>query len=146
MTRLVAIDPGRHKCGLVLIDKPRALVEEGLVLSVHNVMDQMHAWSCSGGVDLILLGNGTSSDAWDGLLERVAPVQTVNERGTTLRARGRYWQLWPPKGLQRLIPQGMRIPPGDLDAVAALVMAEEHLGQAFRWPQPPPDFRSALAR
>ena len=69
----------------------------------------------------------------------------MNERGTTLRARGRYWQLWPPKGLQRLIPQGMRVPPGDLDAVAALVMAEEHLGQTCRWPQPPPDFRNALA-
>ena len=108
-------------------------------------MDQLIAWSCSGGVDLILLGNGTSSEAWDGQFERIAPVRKVNERGTTLRARGRYWQLWPPKGLQRLIPQGMRVPPGDLDAVAALVMAEEHLGQTCRWPQPPPDFRNALA-
>ena len=145
MTRVAAIDPGRHKCGLVLIDKPRSLVEAGLVLAVHRVMDQLIAWSCSGGVDLILLGNGTSSEAWDGQLERIAPVRKVNERGTTLRARGRYWQLWPPKGLQRLIPQGMRVPPGDLDAVAALVMAEEHLGQTCRWPQPPPDFRNALA-
>ena len=145
MTRVVAIDPGRHKCGLVLIDKPRSLVEAGLVLAVHRVMDQLIAWSCSGGVDLILLGNGTSSEAWDGQLERIAPVRKVNERGTTLRARGRYWQLWPPKGLQRLIPQGMRVPPGDLDAVAALVMAEEHLGQTYRWPQQPPDFRNALA-
>ena len=145
MTRVVAIDPGRNKCGLVLIDKPRSLVEVGLVLPVHRVMDQLIAWSCSGGVGLILLGNGTSSEAWDGQLERIAPVRKVNERGTTLRARGRYWQLWPPKGLQRLIPQGMRVPPGDLDAVAALVMAEEHLGQTCRWPQPPPDFRNALA-
>ena len=145
MTRVVAIDPGRNKCGLVLIDKPRSLVEVGLVLPVHRVMDQLIAWSCSGGVGLILLGNGTSSEAWDGQLQRVAPVQKVNERGTTLRARARFWELWPAKDWRALLPFGMRVPPGELDAIAALLMVEEHLEITCRWPIPRPLFRTEPA-
>ena len=104
MTRVVAIDPGRHKCGLVLIDKPRSLVEAGLVLAVHRVMDQL-TFGRVPAADLILLGNGTSSEAWDGQLERIAPVRRMDPAPPC--ARGRYWQLWPPKA-STADPQGMR--------------------------------------
>ena len=72
----------------------------------------------------------------------------IPEKGTTLRARSRYWELWPVRGWQRLLPLGMRMPPVDLDAVAALVMLEDHLGIRFTWPGEQPDFRvkTSLAR
>ena len=51
-----------------------------------------------------------------------------------------YWALWPAKGWQRLLPTGLRLPPTELDAIAALVMAEDHLRQRCSWPGPPPNF------
>ena len=145
MNHLVGVDPGRAKCGLVLVDPEQRLVLEGVVLPVSRVIDQLTTWSTQGGVDLILLGNGTSSEQWQPSLRRLASVKLVEEQGTTLRARERYWQLWPAKGLRQLLPRGIRVPPGDLDAVAALVMVEDHLGFRCRWPQPRPTFKSVPA-
>ena len=145
MNHLVGVDPGRAKCGLVLVDPEERLVLEGVVLPVSRVIDQLTTWSTQGGVDLILLGNGTSSEQWQPSLRRLASVELVEEQGTTLRARERYWQLWPARGWRKLLPRGMRLPPGDLDAVAALVMVEDHLGSPCRWPQPRPTFKSVPA-
>ena len=145
MNHLVGVDPGRAKCGLVLVDPEERLVLEGVVLPVSRVIDQLTTWSTQGGVDLILLGNGTSSEQWQPSLRRLASVKLVEEQGTTLRARERYWQLWPAGGWRKLLPCGMRVPPGDLDAVAALVMVEDHLGSRCRWPQPRPSFKSVPA-
>jgi len=69
-------------------------------------------------------------------------VQLVDETGTTLRARDRYWQLWPPQGWRRWIPRGLLLPPGDLDALAALVMLEQSLNINCRWPTNAPPIRS----
>ena len=145
MSHLVGLDPGRAKCGLVLVDPEQRLVLEGVVLPVSRVIDQLTTWSKQGGVGLILLGNGTSSKQWQPSLRRLASVDVVEEQGTTLRARERYWQLWPARGWRKLLPRGMRVPPGDLDAVAALVMVEDHLGSPCRWPQPRPTFKSVPA-
>jgi len=145
MTHLVGLDPGRAKCGLVLVAPEQRLVLEGVVLPVSRVIDQLTTWSKQGGVELILLGNGTSSEQWQPSLRRLASVEVVEEQGTTLRARERYWQLWPARGWRKLLPRGMRVPPGDLDAVAALVMVEDHLGSGCRWPQPRPTFKSVPA-
>ena len=43
------------------------------------------------------LGNGTSSTTGGTRLEALLRVELVDETGTTLRARSRYWQLWPPR-------------------------------------------------
>ena len=145
MSHLVGLDPGRAKCGLVLVDPEQRLVLEGVVLPVSRVIDQLTTWSTQGGVGLILLGNGTSSKQWQPSLRRLASVDVVEEQGTTLRARERYWQLWPARGWRKLLPRGMRVPPGDLDAVAALVMVEAHLGSRCRWPQPRPTVKGGAA-
>ena len=138
MTHLVGLDPGRSKCGLVLVDLPSTQVLSGVVLSCADVLPQLCDWQQNGGLDHIVLGNGTSHQNWNKALRTLAPVHVVNERGTTLRARQRYWQLWPAVGLRRLLPEGLRVPPIDLDAVAALVMVEVHHQIRCVWPGPPP--------
>ncbi|MFM7475950.1 MAG: resolvase, partial [Microcystis aeruginosa] len=42
-------------------------------------------------------------------------------------ARDRYWQMFPPKGLQKLIPQGMRLPDRPIDDIVAILLIERHL-------------------
>ena len=89
MSHLVGLDPGRAKCGLVLVDPEQRLVIDGVVLPPSRVISQLKSWSKQEGLGLILLGNGSSSEEWDPALQRLASVEMVEERGTNLRGRGR---------------------------------------------------------
>jgi hypothetical protein len=75
-----------------------------------------------------VLGNGTGSQAWLQRLQPLCPVLLVDERGTTLAARPRYWQLYPARGWQRLLPPGLRQPPRPWDDVVAQLLLERTLG------------------
>lgn len=145
MTCVAGLDPGRSKCGLVLVDVDAATVLRGMVLCTGAVLPTLNTWHQQTSIDLIVVGDGTGAKGWRERLHSLAPVRTVNERGTTLRARARFWSLWPARGWRALLPEGMRVPPGDLDAIAALVMVEEHLGITCQWPIPAPLFKSEPA-
>jgi hypothetical protein len=51
----------------------------------------------------------------------------VDERYSSLEARNRYWQMYPPRGLTRLLPEGMRTPPRPVDDIVAIVLIERYL-------------------
>ena len=143
MTRVVALDPGRSKCGLVLADTATNTVLQGMVIPGAELLDQLRTWmeNAKRETDQIaelVIGDGTSSTSWQQQLPANLKVRVVDETGTTLRARERYWQLWPARGWKRLLPSGLRIPSGDLDAIAALVILENHLGRPLQWPGPDP--------
>ena len=130
------IDPGRFKIGLALAESGMLLFsaivpksEEGTLLRAlkegdWSLLDQ---WKKEGelesvrqrAVDKIYIGNGTSSDDLIRLLTGVSDIEPTDEYGTTLKARELYWRLHPPKGLWRLIPATLRIPPRDIDDLAA---------------------------
>ena len=133
MSRLIAIDPGHKKCGLLLADLDLEVVLDGRVVDHAAVISLIINWKSQGDLDGILLGNGTSSKYWLRVLKDLAPVEIVEERGTTLRARERYWQLWPPGFWMSWLPRGLMIPSTHLDAIAALVLLEDHLGKKLRW-------------
>ena len=140
MRRVAVLDPGRCKCGLVLADLDLGLVREGHLLTPEAVEPWLERWNQDQPLDRILIGNGTGSQAWIKRLKRLGSLTVIPEQGSTLRARQRYWTLWPARGWRRVLPTGLRIPPVDLDAVAALVMLEEHLQCHLRWPEPAPKF------
>tara|TARA_B100000674_G_scaffold208217_1_gene170351 strand:- start:36 stop:473 length:438 start_codon:yes stop_codon:yes gene_type:complete len=138
MSRVVSLDPGRNKCGLILVDCNRHSVIEGHVLATEAVPGTLLRWRTVAAIERLVMGNGTASDSLKRQLPADLPVKVVDERGSTLRARKRYWQLWPPRGWRRFIPQGLLLPPTELDAVAALVILESELGQQLVWPGPAP--------
>ena len=140
MKRVAVLDPGSCKCGLVLADLQHGLVREGHVVTPEAVESWLERWNKDQPLDRILVGDGTGSRAWIKRLERLGSLTMIPEQGTTLRARQRYWSLWPARGWRRFLPEGLRIPPVDLDAVAALVMLEEHLQCRLQWPEPAPTF------
>ena len=143
MTRVVALDPGRSKCGLLLADTATNTVLQGRVIPSTEVLEQLRAWmeeaqGTSAQIDELVIGDGTSSTIWQQQLPSSLKVRVVDETRTTLRARERYWQLWPSRGWKRLLPAGLRIPSGDLDAIAALVILEDYLDRPLQWPGPDP--------
>ncbi len=139
MTRIVALDPGRNKCGLLLADTATDTVLQGRVLPNPAVLNQLRQWTVQAQLDQarldeLIIGNGTSSTNWLQKLPRDLTIHIVDETGTTLRARDRYWQLWPARGWKRLLPAGLRMPSSDLDAIAALLILEDYLGRSLQWP------------
>lgn len=127
---LAALDPGRNKCGLVRCDASGPRIDAAAILDPAACRTTLMHWQAQGELDAVVLGNGTGSRSWQTQLSELGiAVHLVDERGTTLAARQRYWQLWPPQGWRRLIPAGLRLPPRDLDDVAAQLLLERHLGR-----------------
>ena len=133
MSYWAGLDPGRCKCGLVRVDLDRCTVREGCIVPPEAVRAVLENWHNTAGLDGIVLGDGTTSRRWLQDLSNLAPMHEVDERASTLQARQRYWDLWPPHGWRRLLPLGLQIPPSELDDLAALVLVERHLQQTFSW-------------
>lgn len=132
---LAGLDPGRSKCGLVLSDPQRRRIRVARVLPPELAWQQLRQWQQQEGLVAVVLGDGTGSAAWQTRLTPSLPVCLVEERGTTLAARERFWQLEPPRGWRRLLPAGLRQPPRDWDDVVAQLLLERHLG--YRLERPP---------
>jgi RNase H-fold protein (predicted Holliday junction resolvase) len=126
---VAALDPGRSKCGLVRTDPQRRRIAEALVLPPELCWEHLLRWQQEHALALVVLGDGTGSRRWQEQLAGELPVLRVNERGSTLAARQRYWQLEPPRGWRRLLPEGLRQPPRDWDDVVAQLLLERWLGQ-----------------
>jgi hypothetical protein len=127
---LAALDPGRSKCGLVRCDAAGQRILAAGVLDPEHCWQLLQSWRQEGLIAAVLVGNGTGSGPWLLRLQSLAvPVQAVEEAGTTLAARQRYWQLEPARGWRRLLPKGLRLPPRDVDDVVAQLLLERHLGR-----------------
>jgi RNase H-fold protein (predicted Holliday junction resolvase) len=84
-------------------------------------------------IELLVLGDQTTSKSWkQKLMQSLSPaikIVQVDERYSSLEARERYWQMYPPTGLSRLIPEGMRTPPRPVDDIVAIVLIERYLNK-----------------
>jgi RNase H-fold protein (predicted Holliday junction resolvase) len=82
-------------------------------------------------VEIIVMGDQTTAKSWKQKISRdlptSVPIVLVDERYSSLEARDRYWQMYPPKGIQRLIPQGLREPPRPVDDIVAILLIERYL-------------------
>lgn len=128
---LAGLDPGRSKCGLVLSDAQRRRILQARVLPPEAAWQELMRWRRQQGLVAVVLGDGTGSAAWRERLAPLLPVCLVQERGTTLAARERYWQLEPPRGWRCLLPAGLRQPPRDWDDVVAQLLLERWLGRTL---------------
>ncbi|ACK66092.1 Resolvase RNase H domain protein fold protein [Rippkaea orientalis PCC 8801] len=127
---ILGFDPGRDKCGLAVRDqKDQILYHE--VVSSEAAIATLKSVSQQYPIDLLVMGNQTTSKQWKKQLESelspTFPIVMVDERNSSLEARDRYWQMYPPQGLTRLIPQGMRLPPCPIDDIVAILLIERYL-------------------
>ena len=128
---LLAIDPGRAKCGLAVVQGPdptfcleRKIVEtERLTLAVGELLIRRPD------VQQILLGNATHSATLRKALVAAfptIPLNLVDEWNTSVRAKARYVAENPAPGWRRLLPASMRSPEVPYDDYAALLLAEDY--------------------
>ncbi|MDP9019038.1 MAG: pre-16S rRNA-processing nuclease YqgF [Candidatus Eremiobacteraeota bacterium] len=128
---ILGIDPGTQKAGFALIDgagSERPL-RQG-VEPLDSLIERIRQLGTEYEIGAVALGHGTHAGTVAGMLERVGlPVHIVDERDTTLKARGLYFADHPPRGWKRLIPLGMQLPPRPVDDYAALLIARRYLQQ-----------------
>jgi RNase H-fold protein (predicted Holliday junction resolvase) len=131
---ILGLDPGRDKCGVAVINSQQEVIchqviDAAKAIAVIQQLTQTYA------IDLIVMGDGTTSKAWQQEIESnllTVAVTTINETNSTLEARDRYWIMYPPQGLQRLIPRGLRIPPRPVDDLVAIILIERYLACGVR--------------
>ncbi|MEQ8753694.1 MAG: pre-16S rRNA-processing nuclease YqgF [Coleofasciculus sp. G1-WW12-02] len=127
---ILGFDPGRDKCGLAVKGKDQHLSYHQVVPS-EQAIATLKQLCQQFTIETIVMGNQTTSKQWQGKIREVisatVPIVLVDERYSTLEARDRYWQMYPPKGLQRLVPQGMRQPPRPIDDIVAILLIERYV-------------------
>jgi len=125
---VLGIDPGTRKCGFALIAAARTAPLDSGIVPTAELPERIRELARSRQIRVVALGGGTHTAAVASL---VAPlglaVRIVDESETTLLARQRYFEAYPPRGWRRLVPQGMLLPPRPIDDFAALLIAERFL-------------------
>ena len=130
---ILGLDPGRDKCGVAVMNSQQEVIchqviDSAKAIAIIQQLTQTYA------IELIVMGDGTTSKDWQQKIESnllTVAVTTINETNSTLEARDRYWIMYPPQGLQRLIPQGLRTPPRPVDDLVAIILIERYLEFKF---------------
>ncbi|BAC08202.1 Holliday junction resolvase RuvX [Thermosynechococcus vestitus] len=124
----LGFDPGQDKCGLALALGQEVVRHE--VVASDRAIACVQEWHQAYPFEQVIIGNQTTSRRWQQQLQAALAVEIipVDERHSTLEARDRYWQLFPPRGWQRLIPKGLRVPPRPIDDIVAIVLLERYCG------------------
>tara|TARA_B100000700_G_C14992086_1_gene831833 strand:- start:1081 stop:1518 length:438 start_codon:yes stop_codon:yes gene_type:complete len=137
MSLYISIDPGNKKCGLLIADMQSRSVMEAGISSLNYINDLISIWNKNYLIKKIIIGNGTNCNYIVKKLNQknLTNYTLVNERGSTFRARFRYWDIWPPHYFISWIPKELLFPPKNLDAIVALILLEDFLNSKLIWPQ-----------
>ena len=132
MFKLLSIDPGKYKCGLVLVDINKKKVDQAIILKSELIEDYVRNINMVEDVSKIIIGNGTKSrEITDKLNFFKKQIIAFEEKNTTYRAKARYFELFPIRGLQFLIPREFFILNKNLDAISALIILEDYCKMKF---------------
>ena len=136
MSFYISIDPGKKKCGLLLANIQSGKVIEAGIASLNKCYDLVSFWNENYNISKIIIGDGTNCKYIKNELKRknLFDINYVNEKGSTLRARFRYWEIWPPNYFIRWLPKEILFPPANLDAIVALILLEDFLKYRLIWP------------
>ena len=132
MSRVIAIDPGNSKCGVIEANISEKKVYKAVVLSSHLLLEYVKKKYKKETDLLCLIGNGTSSKKYIKDLNQLLPnVIVAEEKNSTYRAKQRYFEIYPLKGIKCFLPKEIFIFNKNLDALAALIIMEDYFKVKF---------------
>ena len=132
MAKLISIDPGKNKCGLVLAEISEQKIYKAIILKSELLEDYLRNLNTLEEISKIIIGNGTTSREIReklGFLKK--EIIIFEEKNTTYRAKDRYFELFPISGLKFLIPREIFILNKNLDAISALIILEDYCKMKF---------------
>ena len=132
MPRVITIDPGKSKCGLVLAEISEKKVYKAIILKSEVLENYVRNLIAAEDISQIIIGNGTTSRE---IREKIyffkREIITFEEKNTTYRAKARYFEIFPISGLKFLIPREVFILNKNLDAISALIILEDYCKTKF---------------
>ena len=132
MFKIISIDPGKFKCGLVLAETSEKKIHRAIILKSEEIEDYVRDLITVEEISKIIIGNGTTSgDIREKLNFLKKEIITFEEQNTTYRAKERYFELFPICGWQFLIPREIFIINKNLDAISALIILEDYCKMKF---------------
>ncbi|MDC3046904.1 hypothetical protein OA165_01265 [Prochlorococcus sp. AH-736-A21] len=132
MPRVITIDPGKIKCGLVLAEISEKKVYKAIVINSELLGNYVKHLIATEDISQIIIGNGTTSkEIREKLYFFKKEIIAYEERNTTYRAKARYFELFPISGLKYLIPREVFIFNKNLDAISALIILEDYCKTKF---------------
>ena len=132
MPRVITIDPGKSKCGLVLAEISEKKVYKAIILKSELLENYVRHLIAAEDISQIIIGNGTTSrEIREKLYFFKKEIITFEEKNTTYRAKARYFELFPISGLKFLIPREVFILNKNLDALSALIILEDYCKTKF---------------
>ena len=130
--KLLSIDPGKYKCGLVLAEISEKKIYKAIILKTELLENYVRNVITAQEISKIIIGNGTTSrEIREKLYFFKKEIKTFEEKNTTYRAKARYFELFPINGLKFLIPREVFILNKNLDAISALIILEDYCKMKF---------------
>jgi RNase H-fold protein (predicted Holliday junction resolvase) len=122
---ILAIDPGKDKCGLALFNKDGKVVEQTIVRR-HDLFRQIAHYQAT---TLVIGDSAHGREINTELLRRhpQAKVLLFPEQNTTRQAKEAYWRAHPPRGWRRFVPTSFLSVPVPVDDYAAVIIGERYL-------------------
>ena len=132
MPRVISIDPGKSKCGLVLAEISEKKVYKAIILKSELLENYVRNLIVAEDISKIIIGNGTTSrEIREKLYFFEKEIITFEEKNTTYRAKARYFEIFPISGLKFLMPKEVFILNKNLDAISALIILEDYCKTKF---------------
>ena len=131
MSTVLAIDPGRDKCGIAVLSPQGDILLHEIVPT--GALETRVSEVAAEYAPRIIMGDGTTSAATKARIEaQVGAVTLVDEYRTTEEGRRLYWAENPPRGWRRLVPRGLLTPTVPVDDFAAVALARRFLAGTAR--------------
>ena len=126
---LLAIDPGREKCGLAVVSYTRQVFEQEII-PIADLPFRLAYHIGRYGITLVVIGDRTGARDTREML-RLAGFQLeiafVDEDRSSELGRKRYLLDHRGVGLARFLPVSMRVPDQPYDDYVAVILAERYL-------------------
>jgi len=125
---IIAIDPGTKKCGYAVVDSNLSVLKREVTPTDkirNNIEDSFKIYK----INKIILGDGTNYKQIEKKLKNYFPrlkIILIEEDFSTLEARKKYFEAHPPRGISKLIPLSLRVPPCQYDDFVAVLLAEKY--------------------
>ncbi|HWR44313.1 pre-16S rRNA-processing nuclease YqgF [Sporomusa sp.] len=128
---VLSIDPGREKCGIAVVHKEHGVIYKN-VITTAELITTVTTLAATYNLTTTVIGDGTTSHTAQTALATIKTnghklnIIPVDEHRSTDEARTLYWTDNPPKGLKRLLPTTMQVPPVPVDDYVAVILAERY--------------------
>lgn len=131
MERILAVDPGREKCGVALLDEG-GKVKWQRVVKAGELLDAVADAVEKEAVSVVVVGDRTGSRDFrrhfaEAGLNTKTRLAVVDEHMSSVEGRRRYLAAHPGRGLARLLPASLRTPGEPFDDYVAVVLAERYV-------------------